>query len=169
MQNLHFYEIDNQYINFLSRFEEHIFHNSKKSQENERKYIGILFEINEIKYFVPLSSFKEKHKRLSESLDFVKVGNFAVLNLNNMIPVSESEYKLVDINKIINKAYKDLLENERRIIASKSELIRENAKAVYEHKIKNGNKSKLGKRCNDFLNLEKLCLEYSEKESKNKK
>ena len=45
-----------------------------------------------MKYFAPLSSFKPKHKRLSETIDFIKIGDMAVINLNNMIPVPEGIY-----------------------------------------------------------------------------
>ena len=56
MEKLLFYEINKKYIDFLSQFSEHLFHNAKVSQTYSRKYIGILFEINGIKYFAPLSS-----------------------------------------------------------------------------------------------------------------
>ena len=60
MEKLFFYEIDEQYINYLSQFSEHLFRNAKISQRHTRKYIGILFEINGMKYFAPLSSYKIK-------------------------------------------------------------------------------------------------------------
>ena len=63
MEKLLFYEIDENYINFLSQFSEHLFKNAKITQKHSRKYIGILFEINEMKYFAPLSSFKLKHSQ----------------------------------------------------------------------------------------------------------
>ena len=69
MEKLLFYEIDE---NFLSQFSEYLFKNAKITQKHSSKYIGILFEINEMKYFAPLSSFKPKHKRLSETIDFIK-------------------------------------------------------------------------------------------------
>ena len=71
MDKLLFYEIDKRYICFLAQFDQHLFKNAKIAQNFSRKYIGILFEINGLKYFAPLSSFKEKHKRLSETVDFV--------------------------------------------------------------------------------------------------
>ena len=94
MDKLLFYEIDNKYIDFLSKFSEHLFHNAKITQTYTRKYIGILFEINDLKYFAPLSSFKLKHKRLSETVDFIKIGDMAVINLNNMFPVPDGIYSL---------------------------------------------------------------------------
>ena len=44
--NLRFYEIDNQYIDYLSAFEPHFFHRKQPEQQNERKYIGILLQIH---------------------------------------------------------------------------------------------------------------------------
>ena len=35
-----------------------------------RKYIGVVFEINNLSYFAPLSSFKSKYKKMKESVDF---------------------------------------------------------------------------------------------------
>lgn len=32
-------------------------------------------------------SFKPKHKKMKESVDFIKIKDYAVININNMIPV----------------------------------------------------------------------------------
>ena len=109
MEKLFFYEVDASYIDFLTRFSEHLFRNSKISQKYSRKYIGILFEINGLKYFAPLSSFKEKHKRLSETVDFIKIGNMVVINLNNMFPVPDNAYFLKNPKTEKNQQYKTLL------------------------------------------------------------
>ncbi|MCR5388003.1 MAG: type III toxin-antitoxin system ToxN/AbiQ family toxin, partial [Lachnospiraceae bacterium] len=45
-----------------------------------RKYIGIVLEINSFKYFAPLSSFKSKHKKMDEGVDFIKIKDYAVIN-----------------------------------------------------------------------------------------
>ena len=160
MDKLFFYEIDEKYINFLSKFSEHLFRNARIGQARSRKYIGILFEINGMKYFAPLSSFKAKHKRLSETLDFIKIGDMAVINLNNMFPVHDGVYSLKDPRQEKDAQYKTLLNNEYRIIKKKTEQIISNAKLVYEHKITNDGKSKLSLRCNDFKLLEEKSKEY---------
>ena len=160
MDKLLFYEIDNKYIDFLSKFSEHLFHNAKITQNYSRKYIGILFEINGLKYFAPLSSFKPKHKRLSETIDFIKIGNMAVINLNNMFPVIDGVFSLKNPAEESDIQYKTLLNNEIRIIRKKEEQIIINAKAVYNHKMTNDGKSKLSQRCNDFKLLEEKCKEY---------
>ena len=58
MQKLLFYEINEHYIDFLSKFSEHLFRNAKISQLYTRKYIGVLFEINNFKYFAPCRLLK---------------------------------------------------------------------------------------------------------------
>ncbi|MBQ9849136.1 MAG: type III toxin-antitoxin system ToxN/AbiQ family toxin [Clostridia bacterium] len=160
MDNIKLYEINSIYIDYLVPFAPHLFRNRKQNQQNERKYIGVVFHINGLDYFAPLSSFKAKHTQMKESIDFLKIKNYAVINLNNMFPVPLSECSYVDINKVKDMHYKALLLAEYRYIKSIQEKIRKNAATVYNHKIKNGNSTALAKRCNDFSVLEKACIEY---------
>lgn len=94
----------------------HLFQNKQPGQSNERKYIGIVLIVNGMNYFAPLSSFKAKHEKMKNGLDFIKVGNYAVININNMFPVPDGEYTYVDIPKVKNPQYKKLLTTEYRII-----------------------------------------------------
>ena len=48
-------------------------------------------EINGFYYFAPLSSFKSKHKKMKESVDFIKIKDYEVININNMIPVPKEQ------------------------------------------------------------------------------
>ena len=75
MESIKIYEIDAAYIDYLVPYAPHLFHNRQKGQQNERKYIGVVLSINGFDYFAPLSSFKEKHKSMKESIDFIKVKN----------------------------------------------------------------------------------------------
>ena len=74
-----------------------------------------------MKYFAQLSSFKPKHKRLSETVDFIKIGDMAVININNMIPVPEGIYVPKKPNLETAPQYRNLLNNERRIIKQRTE------------------------------------------------
>lgn len=160
METLCLYEIDPKYIGYLSQFEEHLFRNRKISQNFTRKYVGVVLKINGFDYFAPLSSFKQKHKWLSETIDFVKIGMYAVINLNNMFPAPMQTYTKVAIDAIQDKHYKSLVRSEYRIIKQKSALIVANSKVVYDHKLTNDGKSKLAMRCNDFKLLEEKCMDY---------
>lgn len=163
MDNIKLYEVNEKYVEFLVPYAPHLFHNSKEGQQNSRKYIGIILQINGKDYFAPLSSFKEKHKRMQETLDFIKVKNYAVINLNNMFPVPQKEYTYINISSEKNPKYKALLQAEYRFIKAIQEKIRKNAKTLYNHRIKNGNSTSLGKRCNDFEQLEIAYTEWMNK------
>ncbi|MBR3458338.1 MAG: type III toxin-antitoxin system ToxN/AbiQ family toxin [Selenomonadaceae bacterium] len=164
MEHIKFYEISEAYINYLAPHAPHLFHNSKATQANTRKYLGIIFHVHSMNYFAPLSSFKEKHEKMKEGMDFLKIGRYAVINLNTMFPVPNKECKYVDFGIIRNKVYKDLLLAEYRIVKKLESKIRKRAEQLYHHKEINGNNTPLAQRCNDFAELEKLCREYKKNE-----
>lgn len=159
MNNIKFYEVSESYVDYLLPHAPHLFHNKQKGQQNSRKYIGIILQINEMNYFAPLSSFKVKRYSMKESLDFIKVKNYAVINLNSMFPVPQNCFTYVDISKESNPKYKSLLLAEYRFIKSIQEKIGKNSYILYNLKTK-GNISALTKRCNDFSLLEDLCRKY---------
>ena len=160
MDNLKLYEINAGYVAYLSSYAPHLFQNRRSGQKNERKYIGVVLHINDFDYFAPLSSFKDKHRLMKEGLDFIKIKDYAVINLNNMFPVPPSEAKYVDIRGERDPHYRALLLAEYRYIKSIQEKIRKNAQNVYRIKQKDGESSALARRCNDFLLLEKVCADY---------
>ena len=155
MQKLKIYEIKKEYIKYLGHYQKHIFYD-----EGARKYIGILLEIQGYKYFAPLSSFKQKHNKMAESVDFIKIKDYAVINLNNMIPVPDGQYVLVDVNGTKDPHYKYLLQAESREINRQRSRIIKNAQIVYSHKIRNQNATPLAIRTNDFILLEQKCKQY---------
>ena len=99
---------------------------------------------------------------MQEALDFIKIKNYAVININNMFPVPAGLAEYVDISKERNQKYKSLLLAEYRAIKAMQEKIRKNAQLVYKHKVENGSSTALAKRCNDFLLLESACKQYKE-------
>ena len=157
-KRIRIYEIQYEYIQYLSLYQKHIF--SHKDGKSNRKYIGIVMEINGMKYFAPLSSYKDKHKKMRETVDFIKIKDYAVINLNNMIPVPSDQIIELDINKENDLSYRYLLQAESREVNRQKNRIRKNAEIVYSHKIHNGNTTALAKRTNDFGMLEKLCGKY---------
>ncbi|RKI42961.1 type III toxin-antitoxin system ToxN/AbiQ family toxin [bacterium D16-51] len=141
-------------MDYLIPYAPHLFQNKQTGQRNERKYIGIVLIVNGMNYFAPLSSFKAKHEKMKNGLDFIKIGDYAVINLNNMFPVPNGEYTYVDIPTVKDFQYRKLLMSEYRIIRKLQDKIMKNAAEVYKHKIRKGNTTALAKRCNDFSLLE---------------
>ena len=80
---------------------------------------------------------------MKEGLDFLKIKEYAVINLNNMFPVPSGLYTYVDINTQRDPKYKALLLAEYRMIKSIQDKIRKNAKTLYQLKIKNGDSTPL--------------------------
>ena len=156
--NIRIYRVKSKYIKYLSMYQKHIF--TQDAEKDNRKYIGVVFEIKGMKYFAPLSSYKDKHKKMKESVDIIKIKDYAVINLNNMIPVPASQVMDIDINKEKDSSYRYLLQAESREISRQKNRIRKNAEIVYSHKKHNDNSTALAKRTNNFELLEKLCKEY---------
>ena len=157
MFRLRIYEVKSEYVDYLARYHEHLFYNKGNYG---RKYIGVVLDINGYKYFAPLSSFKEKHRKIKEGVDFIKVKDYAVININNMIPVPQGAYRSPDINGEKNPHYRYLLQAESREINRQKNRILKNAEIVYSHKKKYGVSTLLAKRTNDFNKLEQLCDKY---------
>lgn len=162
---LKWYIADKDYINYLRQFDEkvqNINYNTKL-----KPYIGILININEFNYYVPISSGKEKHYKVHEGMDFIKIVQnnkiIGVLNLNNMVPIADENIKILKYKEIENyraftndmekNLYISFLNFELDLINNKSEKIKKNAMRIYNEKVNNPN-SKISKRCCDFKLLE---------------
>lgn len=159
--NLQIYEVSADYIDYLCKHQPHMFHNANSSQLHHRKYIGVVLEVNGLNYLAPLSSFKPKHEKMNKMVDMVIIGTYAVLNLNNMFPVPEDECSRVFFSQFYkDPKYQNLLRAEYKIISNKQDDIKKQAQTVYELKLKDGNKTSLARRCNDFKKLEALCEAY---------
>lgn len=68
MKELKLVKIDTEYCNYLRQFDDKVPYNYDKKEL--RPFVGVLFKVNNIKYFAPLSSPKFKHLKLKNKLDF---------------------------------------------------------------------------------------------------
>ena len=92
-----FYNIKDEYINYLKKYDAKVVDNKK----GKRPYVGVVLEIDGIKYYTPFTSPKEKHRKMKNTKDFRKInqGIYGAINFNNMIPVVESALLLIDIDE----------------------------------------------------------------------
>ena len=130
---LRLYNVESKYVKKLHDIDNKVeYHHG----EHNKPYLGIIMTINSINYFVPLSSPKPKHKSMHESLTLIKIKNkkglLAVLNINNMIPVPLSLCKKIDIKKISDNKYKNLLNNEYFICKRREKKIKKSASLVHK-------------------------------------
>jgi len=107
-------KINSKYCDYLRTFDNKVPYNA--GLKELRPFIGILFTIDKCEYFAPLSSPKPKHKQLKNTIDLIKINNgtYGVINFNNMIPVTQSNYEEFNLNKKCNdeKEKKRIIERE---------------------------------------------------------
>ena len=65
------YVVDKKYINYLTQFDSRVGY--VEYGERLKLHVGILLTIRNFHYYVPISSAKPKHQKMSNSLDFHKL------------------------------------------------------------------------------------------------
>ena len=70
-KKLKWYIVDKDYVNYLRRYDSKV--ENIDYADKLKPYIGILVTINDINYYVPISSVKEKHYKIKEGMDFIKI------------------------------------------------------------------------------------------------
>lgn len=106
-KNIKIVKVSSKYCDYLRTFDNKVPYNA--GTKKLRPFIGILFMVGKCEYFAPLSSPKPKHKTLQNTLDLLKInkGTFGIINFNNMIPITNSNYEEFDLKKkqMIKKKY----------------------------------------------------------------
>ena len=89
------YKIDMKYIRNLHRIDDKVLSVSPQTGKDTRVFVGIVIICGGHQYCIPLSSPKEKHRHMRNSMDFSKIevnGKLlGVLNYNLMIPIQEAQ------------------------------------------------------------------------------
>ena len=158
-----FYHIKDDYIAFLKEYDSKVAEN-----KNERRpYIGVVLEIDDLKYYAPFTSPKAKHLKMKNTKDFRKIsgGKLGAINFNNMIPVTESALIQLDISKEQDERYKRLLQNQYLAIVADQDGIKRTAAQLRAIIFKNEaecteHERTLIARCCDLKKLEKIYLDY---------
>lgn len=170
---MNWYVVDKDYVDYLSQYDYRVGY--VEYGERLKLHIGILLELENSRYYVPISSAKPKHKKMSNSLDFHKIQDeengyiYAVLNINNMIPVPDTcitqvKYNEIEKYRIFQNEkektdYIYLLQKEKYLIDKIEDVLQNKAKKLYE-KCLNKPESKLALRCCDFKLLEDKANEW---------
>jgi len=159
-------KINSKYCDYLRTFDNKVPYNA--GLKELRPFIGILFTIDKCEYFAPLSSPKPKHKQLKNTIDLIKINNgtYGVINFNNMIPVTQSNYEEFNLNKKCNDEKEKqriiLLKNQLRWITDHKKGIMTKSKLLPTLYKNNKLPNNVKKRCCNFILLEEKCNIYKE-------
>ena len=167
------YSVNDEYISYLRKNFPRVYSNKENSRIHTRKYLGAVIEIDSHKYYIPLSSPKDKHDYImvdgkkmirKDSLIVMRIvsgsGENAelkgTLQIGTMIPVPDDAIELYDANSETDQAYKDLVNEEIIYIRKHEKNIIKNAKVLYS-KRKAGEQNRVVQSCLDFVALEAEC------------
>lgn len=158
-------KVNSDYCDFLRKYDKRVPYNA--GEKELRPFIGILFEIENCQYFAPLSSPKPKHIKLLNTLDLIKIdgGKLGVINLNNMLPVHNNNYELIDLDKTNDKRFNHsriiLLRNQLRWLNTNKVEIYKKSTILYKKYVNGLLPVNVMNRCCDFKLLEEKCREYN--------
>ena len=173
MRNLRLYTVDKQYIKYLQQFEENVLYGDGEKYQTERKYLGVILEINEFKYFAPLSSPKQSDYFYENGKRFIRRNIIPLIRLvssknillgkvklNNMIPVPDECLTLYDVENEPDEKYRSLVQDEIICIRKQKAQIMKNANILYNQKTKQYAGINYLNSTVDFKRAEKLCREF---------
>ncbi len=156
--------VDSDYCDYLRKFDNKVAYN--KNEKILRPFVGILFQMNDYEYFAPLSSPKAKHREMKNTIDFLKIknGELGAVNFNNMIPVKEGNYSLVDLNQktlaIEELKYQKLLKEQLSWLNANSNQVKNKSFKLYQLYNNGRLPENIRERCCNFKLLEEKSGEY---------
>ncbi|KUO73356.1 MAG: hypothetical protein APF81_27250 [Desulfosporosinus sp. BRH_c37] len=176
MEKIRLYNVLDEYVNYLIQFDKKVLSCKEDDRKHGRKYLGAVLQIEDFKYFIPLSSPKDSdyikvdgiltiRKSVPPLMRIVvkdKVGSNELkgtLKFSSMIPIPDIALLNYDVTKEVDETYKILVLKEISFINSNSEAIIKNARVIYNQKMNNYNIGYV-KSIVDFELLEKKCKEY---------
>ena len=165
--NMEFYRINEEYNQFLQRYEKEKRGVSKvpniRYKDRNKFAFGAVMEVNGINYYVSVSSFSKKQEaniliRVPGDEKEVK----GSLRFNYMVPVPDECIEKLIIKDVKDEKYRMLLNKEYRFCVNNAERIQKKANKIYEMVITNRKQILTDNSC-DFRILEEGYREYIKK------
>lgn len=166
IKNLQIIRVNTNYCDYLRKFDSRVAYNM--NEKEIRPFVGILFKIEDCEYFAPLSSPKSKHKKMKNTIDFLKIknGELGAVNFNNMIPVKSDYYSIIDLNQstltLNEEKYQKLLKEQLAWLNANYIQVKDKSYKLYTLYNKGKLPETVRERCCNFKLLEEQCLKYTE-------
>ena len=167
MEEFKLYSVSDDYVEWLRKDFPNVYSNKINSRTHTRKYLGVVLQIGQYLYYVPMSSPKDSDYQIAGANKVIKKSIVPIirivvknkdgekelkgtLRISHMIPVPTSELELYDLENESDSTYKDLVHNEMIFIR----------KVMYNQKVSNDTTAGYVKSALDFQALEVLCDKY---------
>lgn len=170
MDSFKIYYVQDDYVKFLRSFDDKV--TIIKEAGKSRPFVGIIYTINDFKYFAPFSSpekdedgnitqeyknyFKKNNNPTYERIEDLKYG---IIRINNMIPIPESEIINFEIDDIQDENYKQILQDQFIYCNNNKTRILHKANKLYNQVTIKKVRHYIQLSCNYSL-LEAKCMEY---------
>lgn len=177
MEEFKLYSVSDRYISYLRKRFSNVYSNKMDTRIHTRKYLGVVLQVGEYHYYVPMSSPKQTDYHIAGDRMVIKksivpiirvvVKNSkgewelkATLRLSHMIPVPDSELELYALDDEPDEAYKDLVHNEMIFIRKNQDKIKANARLLYKQKMEKDASAGYVTTALDYKALEEMCDEF---------
>lgn len=161
--SLSFYDVDKEYVKYLQEEERKIrgftrVPNVEYPGSLPKFTCGVICEIHDCKYYVPVSSYKlQKPDNILIKIDSERYNKIkGSLRFNYMFPIPDT---CVTERIIANDPNSHLLNMEWKFCNKNEDRIRNKARQTYSKVTNRVNENIVNNSC-DFLLLEQLCKEY---------
>lgn len=168
MEKLNFFTIDSAYIQYLKNAEQnkrgfsHIPDMDYGDNRKPKFLCGIVLQINNVDYYVPVTSFK---KQKSDNFLILADNGISVASLrfNYMFPVPKNLITVRRISTEPDRAYRSLLAQELSYCIKNQNTIKHLAERTYKRVLMGKDPGLVANSC-DFPYLEQKYLTYTHKE-----
>jgi len=154
-----------------------VYSNKEETRSHTRKYLGIVYCINEYNYYIPLSTPKNSDYKIIDGNRIIRKSIVPIirivennsngklelkgtLRVSHMIPVPSSELELYDVDNEPNLDYKSLVKKEIIFIRTSKNKIISNAELLYKQKLSNDTSANYVNAALDYILLESKCDEF---------
>lgn len=174
MEEFKLYSVSDEYVEWLRKDFPNVYSNKINTRIHTRKYLGVVLQISNYHYYIPMSSPKDSDYQVAGENKVIKKSIVPIilivvknndgerelkgtLRISHMIPVPASELEVYDMKNEADSTYKDLVQNEMIFIRKNREKIIANARLLYKQKIANDTTAGYVKSALDYKALEEKC------------
>ncbi|MFV0479864.1 MAG: type III toxin-antitoxin system ToxN/AbiQ family toxin [Anaerorhabdus sp.] len=157
MYNLKFYNVDLDYVKELKKYDSKV--PNIEYLSNNKFLIGIVFEINNMKFYAPISSFNRKQVT-NELIENNNGEAISSVRFSFMFPIPDGKAWIKDISNETDLKYRRLLQEEFNYCNNNFEKLKSTANMVYNKVVIEKNQFFI-KKCCDFKLLEAKAMEYN--------